>query len=108
MTFADDLLGVAGGEEIEYVVIGRMGWGVGDDERHAPALARTGEVLSWDEARRLLSFDYSNGEGWPDCPAVYAYTANCVIFTAQYDGAVSVESLPRNPTAGLLPSMPGG
>jgi hypothetical protein len=107
MTFANDIEKAAG-EDIEAVVIGEMGWqNYGDDERHAPGLARKGELLSWAEARGLLDYPYDTGYGAPDCQAITAWTATKVIWVTQYDGATFLRSAPRHPVP-HLPEMPGG
>ena len=75
MTFATDIEEAAEGEPIEAIVIGEMGWeGYGDDDRHAPGLARKGEILRWAEARPLLDYEYDRGFGAPDCQAIRAWT----------------------------------
>lgn len=109
-TFADDLEAEATrrGEPILVAVIGEMGWpDYGNDDRHERALARRGELLTWDTARPLLAYEYSDGYGAPDCNAVYAWTANWVLYVSQYDGSTRIYSIPRNPIA-HLPAMPGG
>lgn len=106
--YADDIEAQAGGEPILAVVIGEMGWpNYGDDERHAPGLARKGELLTWDEAKPLLTYGYSTGYGAPDCQAVMAWTESRVITTCQYDGSTWVTWTHRNPVA-HIPSMEGG
>ena len=72
-TLAEDFEAVASAHEqsITHAVIGEMGWRDGD-ERHAPGLARRGEVLTWDEARPLLDYYYNAGYGAPDCQAMIA------------------------------------
>lgn len=109
MSFAADLEEAAGDEEIEFCVIGDMGWsdGYGADERQAGALAAKGKVLPWSEARALLDYRYDTGYGAPDCNAVYAWTPSRVIFVSQYDGATGVEWVPRAPVE-CDPGMPGG
>lgn len=108
MSFADDIDVAAGTEPILSVVIGDMGWtDYGDDARHAPGLARKGEVLSWAEARPLLDYEYDDGFGAPDCHAVNAWTASRVIYVSQYDGSTMVTSVPRHPAPGPV-EMPGG
>jgi len=107
-TYADDILAAAGGESILAVVIGEMGWThYGNDERHAPGLARKGEVLTWFEAKPLLSYSYDDGYGAPDCQAVVAWTENRVITTETYDGSTSVVWMHRDPVP-HLPEMGGG
>jgi len=116
MTFATDIEEAAEGEPIEAIVIGEMGWeGYGDDDRHAPGLARKGEILRWAEARPLLDYEYDRGFGAPDCQAIRAWTENKVIWVTQYDGSTSVNSALRNPPppspddpTSFIPMMPGG
>jgi hypothetical protein len=106
-TFANDIERAAAAP-IEAVVIGDMGWdGYGADERHAPGLARKGEVLTWDEARPLLDYRYDRGYGAPDCHAIYVWTSSEVLWVTQYDGSTWMSSAPRHPVPGL-PEMPGG
>ena len=94
MTFADDLLKAAGDEPIVQVVIGDAR--VAGDARHAPGLARQGELLTWDEARPLLA----------DCQAVYVWTATRVLFLVKYDDDTWISAAPRDPTA-VIPVMFG-
>lgn len=107
-TLAEDFEAVASAHEqsITHAVIGEMGWRDGD-ERHAPGLARRGEVLTWDEARPLLDYYYNAGYGAPDCQAIYAWTAERVLFISEYDGSTCVMSVPAAPVA-CMPEMSGG
>lgn len=106
MTFAEDLERQAI-EPIEKVIIGEMGWNnYGEEGKEIPK-SKKGKVLSWEEARPMLDYDYYTGYGAPDCHAVYAYTKSYVIFVSQYDGATGIESIPRKPVK-CDPSMPGG
>lgn len=105
--FWDDLVSACPeGETIEKVVIGRFGW-YGDNPRVESTKDVQGKVLSADEAKPLLSYNYYRGYGSPDCHAVYCWTKNRVIFVSQYDGATSVCSVPRFPVE-CEPDMPGG
>lgn len=106
-TFAEDIERALD-DPPEWAVIGEMGWhGYEKDERHAPGLQRKGELLSWETARPLLDYEYSNGYGAPDCHAVWVWTSTRVAWVTQYDGSTAVDSAPRSPVAGL-PDMPGG
>lgn len=114
--FKNWILETIAGAPIEAVVIGRMGWsGASDDVaddyncEYVPNYVDMpkGTVLSWDEASEWLDFAVETGFGAPTCPAIYIYTATNIFFVVQYDGSVSLYSLPRNPTA-ELPIMPGG
>lgn len=57
----------------------------------------SGKVLPWSEARSYLDYDYDSGFGGTDCHAVYAWTETRVLFAHEYDGATSVNWVPRNP-----------
>ena len=98
----------ANGEEIEAVVIGEMGWGSYGSDRipNYDAIPKN-TVLSWDEARKHLDYDFDAGFGAPGCQAVYVWTDTWVLFISQYDGATNIHSIPRNPTD-IMPTMPGG
>jgi hypothetical protein len=107
--FADDILEAAANEPIEGIVIGTFGCGNDYDRDAAPpqiAEGKRGVLLAWDEARRLLSYRYDSGYGVADCHAIYAWTANRVIYVLEYDGSTQVKSVPRNPIA-VYPSMSG-
>jgi hypothetical protein len=115
MTFARDIERAAG-EPIEAIVIGAFGWGNIDDEpgeaygegdsRGVPREKR-GVVLSWDEARPLLDYEYTRGYGAPDCHAIMAWSASWVLVVGTYDGSTWLSSTPRNPVADE-PKMVGG
>lgn len=115
-TFAEDILEAASGEPIRAVVIGRMGWdtdgdGPPEEGTHGagkPPWAHVlGRPISWADALPLLSYDYDDGFGAPDCQAVYAWTPTRVLFVSQHDGSTSINSVPRNPRH-CNPQMPGG
>lgn len=98
----------AEGDEIEGVCIGHMGWG---DFKSATvpqySSQRKGVVLSWDEARPMLDYEFYAGFGAPGCNAVYVWTKANVMWITQYDGATGLDKMPRNPTD-IMPDMPGG
>ena len=98
----------ADGEPIEAVVIGEMGWGTFHSE-HVPDydIQPKGVVLSWDEAKLWLDYDFNSGFGAPDCNAIFAWTPSRVMAISQYDGATGIFSIPRNPVP-CKPFMPGG
>lgn len=54
-------------------------------------------ILSWQEARPHLDYQYDSGYGAVDCHAVYAWTPSRVLFISQYDGSTHVTSVPRHP-----------
>lgn len=118
MTFAEDLEREAAdlGEVITKVVIGGFGWSHGEPDDKAYGIDDSKVIpedqkrrpLSWEKARPLLDYAYSTGYGAPDCHAVWAYTAHYVLFVVQYDGSTAIHAIPRSPTKGLAPEMPGG
>jgi hypothetical protein len=66
-------------------------------------------LYTWPEARPFLNKEYDSGYGSPGCPEFTAWTENRVIFVDQYDGATSVQWVPRHPTPPPPdPIMPGG
>jgi hypothetical protein len=105
-TFTDDIMAEADGEPIEAVVIGQAPWGgYSEDRIERKAPARRNEVLSWEEARPMLDYDFDRGFGAPECDAIYAWTPTRVIFVREYDGSTGLDSLPRYPDAATEPTM---
>lgn len=99
----------AEGEEIEAAVIGKMGWGDYESEK-VPNYEEhpKGKVLTWQEARKYLNYEFDSGLGAPGCQAIYVWTTTKVMFVSQYDdGATKLNVIPRNP-ADTMPDMPGG
>lgn len=115
MNFADDIRLAAGDEQIEAIVIGPFGWStfIQDDkpfgmtEDQVVPKEKLGVVLEWDEASKLLDYEYDVGYGSPLCHAITAWTPNKVIWVTQYDGSTCVDWAPRNPVD-HIPYMPGG
>lgn len=107
MTFKDNILEVAGKEEIIAIVIGEMGWEDYNDKGKPEYKSVIGKLLTWKEAAPILDYSYNTGYGAPDCQAVIAWTETKVIFVVQYDGSTSIHSVPRNPVS-HIPCMPGG
>ena len=111
MSFAQDIERVAGDEPIEGIVIGKEPWlwaDDGDRGRVSVATDKQNVLLTWAAARPMLDYDYDSGFGGKDCHAIYAWTANWVIFVRCYDGATSVSAVPRHPVASPSPRMYGG
>lgn len=89
---------MAGGEAIEAVVIGphyRDMYEHDPDERFNAA--PTNKVLSWDEAKPFLSYEYDSGFGGADCHPFFAWTATKVMTVTEYDGATGPAWFPRHP-----------
>jgi hypothetical protein len=101
-TFAEDIEEAVGGDACNILacVIGTVGFSYYDDDPEKGAPVRRGVLLSWDEARPMLDYKFDAGFGGQDCHNVWVWTPDRVLFVAEYDGATSVEGVPRNPTAG--------
>ena len=100
---------ITGDETIEAVVIGDMGWGRDFNSEHIVDFSKQprNKVITWDEAKKWLNYDFDAGYGAPSCNAIWVWTTSKVIGIDQYDGSTSPFTVPRNPTDGS-PSMPGG
>lgn len=101
--FWKDILMAAGDEPIEAVVIGDAPWSrswQGGDARNKIE-QKIGVVLTADEARPMLDYEYDEGFGGVDCNPIHAYTPNRILVVHEYDGSTGVYSVPRNPSAEL-------
>jgi len=105
--FANDIEKAAGREKIKSIVIGGCGNGRVSANSKAVPKAVQGVLLSWEEARIVLDYEYDKSYGRIDCHAIYAWTATKVLFIGQYDGATWVASVPRKPSRGV-PEFEGG
>jgi hypothetical protein len=96
LAFADALEHAADPEPISAIVIGPFGRGDGFGEERItrPVSVRVGELLTWDEARPMLDYEF----GTPQCDAIYAWTENKVLVVYEYDGSTQILTIPRNPT----------
>lgn len=108
MTYASEIEEQLTDEVIEAVVIGEMGWSNFKEENKVIPAEKKGVVLTWEEGRALLDYEYNTGFGAPDCHAVVVYTPTRIISTYQYDGSTGFFVVMRNPTNGVKPEMPGG
>lgn len=59
--------------------------------------------VSWARARAILDYEPYDASGGMDLHPVYAWTATLVLFVHEYDGGISVRSVPRHP----IPCRPG-
>ena len=57
-----------------------------------------GRILSFDEAKEFLSNKFNDGFGSIGCHYSVMWTAARVYYTHEYDGAVTIHSVPRHPT----------
>lgn len=70
-----------------------------DDWRIRVPPEKTGIILSWDEAKPMLSYPWSRGYGSAQCHALYAWTETSVIVVTECDGSTDLACIPRNPVA---------
>jgi hypothetical protein len=92
MTLAEEMERAANGT-ILFAVIGED-W----DQDHSHPLF--GQCLPWSEVRAALDYELDNSDVNADDPAenaVYAWTADRVLFVYEYDGATAIYWVPRNP-----------
>lgn len=101
-TLKQRILETTEGEAIEAVVIGEMA--LHRAIKNYPQMPK-GKLLTWDEAATWIDYEFHYGV--PDCPAIYAWTANRVIAICQYDSVICCYSIPRNPID-VMPVMQGG
>lgn len=73
--------------------------GVCMQPRHVRNRGGIRHVLSWEQAKPLLDFDFDDGLGEEGCDAVYVWTKKSILFVTDYDGKRSMACLPRNPAA---------
>lgn len=108
---------LANGEPIIGVVIGRTGWAseydedetndYGSDKIPAYSSQKHNVLVTWEEAKPMLNYEFDSGYGSPGCNAITVWTTNWIIAVSQYDGATAPFRLPRNPV-NHIPCMPGG
>ncbi len=98
----------AEGDTIYGVVIGEMCWGdYGSEDVPGYADCPKGQLLTWEEARPRLDYEFDDGYGAPGCQAVYVWTGKQVLFVSNYDGSTCMMGVPRHPIA-VMPGMAGG
>src|SRR6185437_5638479 len=88
-------------EPIEALVLEPWGeeiWGLhAQDERLKASREIGGKVVSWEQARPFLDYEYDSGFGGQDCHSVTIWTPTRVIFVHEYDGATGLTWVPRHP-----------
>jgi len=90
---------LAEGEKVQAVCIGthcQDKWGWGDDQEPFNS-APIGVVLSWDQARPFLEYEFDSGYGGADCHPVVAWTTSKIITISEYNGSTRAISAPRHP-----------
>jgi hypothetical protein len=81
-------------EIIEAVAIGKpysLDW-------DTPTPDYVGKLLSWEEARPILDYEFDSGYGTASCHPIYVWTPTRIICIHEYDGSTSLRILPRHPT----------
>lgn len=97
MTLAEEIEAKAEIESILKIVIGPFGWHDEDPSDRIVPTNRKNIPISWEEAKPLLGYDYDRGYGGQDCHSIFAWTKNYILFVHEYDGATSINRIPRNP-----------
>lgn len=97
------------GEVVEAIVFGKWGWDGYREPKDIPIQKdMQGIVLTPEQAKPLMKgWTFHCGHGAPQSYAVNIWTNKRVFWVTQYDGATTLDSAPRNPTA-YIPEMPGG
>jgi hypothetical protein len=102
----------AGGEPIVVCVISHSegAWSDWSEDGHPMFLPTESlnRVLPWDEAKKLLDYEYNNGYGGVDSHAITAWTENWVLFVGCYDGSSWVDRVPRHPVDHEAQTVGGG
>lgn len=90
-------------EKILGCVIGEHGsyW------KHKNKLLIEGKLISWEQAKHYLDYEFDDSYGSPGCHAIYVWTENYILFISNYDGSTNYNMIPRNPID-CNPFMPGG
>lgn len=84
-------------EQVESIVIGKyVNYDNNFDGKSIP-LDMLQKPIDWDLAKQVLNYNYDTGYGGADCNAIYLYTKSFIVFVSEYDGATSVNCIPRNP-----------
>lgn len=98
--FLDDLQQCIGDDIIEAVDLGTpIEKYFEEDPRNIAAAPFMGKLLSWEEAKPLLNYEYDQGYGRVDCHMVTLWSKDWIYFIHEYDGATWPVSVPRNPKA---------
>lgn len=84
-------------EPIESVVIATYGGYYNDDGNKAIPKEFIGKPVCFGDVREYFDYEYDDGFGGTECHAIYLYTQNFIVFVSEYDGATSVDCIPRNP-----------
>lgn len=99
--FKSDIIDTVGEDTIEAVVILSNiyeGWGGLPDPRNISTTLLLDKIISYELALYVLDYKYDSGFGGMDCHDIYLYSADWVYYIQEYDGATSIDRLPRNPT----------
>jgi hypothetical protein len=99
------------GEQVEAVLFGHWDdsdWDESPVEPGGVPREMRGVLLTLEQARPLMqSWNIRGGYGCAECYALNVWTDRRVLFITQYDGATTLDYVPRNPTA-CIPAIFGG
>jgi hypothetical protein len=89
MTFAEEIESAVGGaKNIQAIALARS---------RKEYYWEVDRLMSWEEARDELNYNYDAGYGGQDCHNVYIWTADRVYFIHEYDGSTHLTYVPRHP-----------
>lgn len=54
-------------------------------------------LLHWNAAQQYLDYEFDTGYGTAGCHYITLWTPTRVIYTHEYDGSITLHSVPRNP-----------
>lgn len=94
MNFYKEIDRVIGVSNIESVVLGQFP----KYSDYKPETSHVeGKILTIEEARQYLDYDYHNGFGGEDCHPVAIWTKTHVYYIHEYDGSTRLGKAPRHP-----------
>lgn len=102
MNAKNELLELAGGEEILSISLGEKGWAFNDAPLRFYPKAKVPQALE------LLGFEFNDDFGVQEGYSLYAWTRNWIILKGTYDGSEWYERIPRNPNKEIKPQTIGG
>jgi len=94
--FKDDIVDAVDNDKILSVYIFKM---EDDDDydRFCAANIVANRLVSYEEALKVLNYDYNDGYGGQDCHDILMWSAERVYYVHEYDGATCIRHRPRNP-----------
>jgi len=90
----------------EAMVIGQAPWSMEDDSIPEEKIGKV--ITDLESVKDILDqFSFYGGYGSEACPAVCVWLRHSIVVVRCYDGATSLQAIPRNPID-VLPSFVGG